>query len=93
MGTGITLTAASYMIFIDCPWTAAACEQCEDRIHRIGSKQPVFIYYLWNTDSFDLQIKKLIEDKSIISDWIVDSQIQSSFIERLKNLVLDLKIS
>ena len=57
MGTGVTLTAASYMIFIDCPWTSADCEQCEDRIHRIGSKDSVFIYYLWNTDTFDMQVK------------------------------------
>ena len=51
MGTGITLTRASYAIFIDAPWTAAQCLQCEDRIHRIGSKSPVFIYYLWAKDT------------------------------------------
>ena len=38
MGTGITLTAASYAIFIDCAYTAAQNLQCEDRIYRIGSK-------------------------------------------------------
>lgn len=57
MGTGVTLNSASYMIFVDCPWTAAECEQCEDRIHRIGSKAPVFIYYLWCNDSVDLDVK------------------------------------
>ena len=52
MGTGITLTRASYCIFIDCSWTAAENTQCEDRIYRIGSKSPVFIYYLWTNDTF-----------------------------------------
>ena len=45
-GTGITLTKANYMICIDSCWTAAQNLQAEDRIHRIGSKEPVFIYYL-----------------------------------------------
>lgn len=93
MGTGITLTSASYMIFIDCPWTAAVCEQCEDRIHRIGSKDPVFIYYLWNNDTFDLKIKDLISDKSILENWVVDDYVDPNFVERLKKLVFDLKIS
>lgn len=93
MGTGITLTAASYMIFIDCPWTAADCEQCEDRIHRIGSNNSVFIYYLWNTDTFDMQVKQIVQDKSIIEDYIIDNQINQNFVERLKKLILDLRIS
>ena len=93
MGTGVTLTAASYMIFIDCPWTSADCEQCEDRIHRIGSKDSVFIYYLWNTNTFDMQVKQIVQDKSIIEDYIIDNQINENFVERLKKLILDLKIS
>lgn len=93
MGTGITLTAASYMIFIDCPWTAADCEQCEDRIHRIGSNNSVFIYYFWNTDTFDMQVKQIVQDKSIIEDYIIDNQINQNFVERLKKLILDLRIS
>lgn len=93
MGTGVTLTAASYMIFIDCPWTSADCEQCEDRIHRIGSKDSVFIYYLWNTNTFDMQVKQIVQDKSIIEDYIIDNQINEHFVERLKKLILDLKIS
>ena len=34
MGTGITLTKASYAIFIDSSWTAAVNQQAEDRIYR-----------------------------------------------------------
>lgn len=93
MGTGVTLTAASYMIFIDCPWTSADCEQCEDRIHRIGSKDSVFIYYLWNTNTFDMQVKQIVQDKSIIEDYIIDNRINENFVERLKKLILDLKNS
>ena len=45
-GTGITLTSASYEIFIDTPWTYAEFEQCCDRCYRIGSTKPVIIYNL-----------------------------------------------
>ena len=37
-GTGITMTAAQDLIFVDTPWSAAQALQAEDRIHRIGSK-------------------------------------------------------
>ena len=90
MGTGITLTRASYAIFIDAPWTAAQCLQCEDRIHRIGSKSPVFIYYLWAKDTIDERVKELVEDKEAISDFVVDDKISPKSMESLKKYILDL---
>lgn len=89
MGTGVTLTSASYMIFIDCPWTSAQCEQCEDRIHRIGSNKSVFIYYLWNAETFDLNVKQIVEDKSLLEDYIVDNKINQNLVSRLKKLIVD----
>lgn len=35
-GTGITLTSANNVIFIDTPWTEGDFSQASDRIHRIG---------------------------------------------------------
>lgn len=90
MGTGITLTAASYAIFIDAPWTHAQCEQCEDRIYRIGSKNPVFIYYLWAENTIDERVKEIIEDKEAISDFIIDDKISNKSINSLKKYILDL---
>ena len=90
MGTGITLNAASYAIFMDSSWTAADNQQAEDRIHRIGSKKPVTIYYLWTKDTIDERVKEIVEDKEAISDFIIDDKLSSSSIESLKKYILDL---
>ena len=90
MGTGITLTRASYAIFIDCSWTAAENTQCEDRIYRIGSKSPVFIYYLWSNDTFDIHVKEIVDDKNLISDYIVDNKVSSTLMNRLREIIVDL---
>lgn len=90
MGTGITLNKASYAIFIDAPWTAAQCEQCEDRIHRIGSKDPVFIYYLWVKDTIDERVRQIVETKEAIADYIIDDKLSQSSIDNLKKYILDI---
>lgn len=90
MGTGITLTAASYAIFVDCAYTAAQNLQCEDRIYRIGSKQPVFIYYLWAKGTVDERIRNIVEDKSAISDYIVDDKITDKSLNLLKKYLQEL---
>lgn len=93
MSTGITLTAAKTEIVIDCAWTQAQNLQMEDRIHRIGSKEPVFIYYLWNNDSIDLRVKEIVESKEAISDFIVDGTCPPHLASKLKEIVQDLQNS
>ena len=72
MGTGFTLNRASYMIFIDQPWTASSYRQAYDRIHRIGSKQPVFIYNLLCENTIDIAVDKIIEKKKELGEYLVD---------------------
>lgn len=93
MSTGITLTAAKTEIIIDCAWTQAQNLQTEDRIHRIGSKEPVFIYYLWNNDSIDLRVKEIVESKEAIADFIVDGTCPPHLASKLKEIVQDLQNS
>lgn len=90
MGTGITLTAASYAIFIDTPWTQGVTQQCEDRIHRIGSGSPVFIYRLWCNNSIDMRVKKILENKEAIGDYIVDNVRDQKTLDILKEMITDL---
>ena len=92
MGTGITLTAASYAIFIDTPWTQAVFQQAQDRIHRIGSKKPVFIYNLVCRDTVDERVLELVEDKGAMSDYIVDDEkLTENITNRLRKYIQDLE--
>ena len=86
-GTGITLTAASYMIFIDTPWTAADVGQASDRIYRIGTKDSVFIYNLIARDTIDERVWELVNDKEALSDYIVDEKITEKGINSLRKYI------
>jgi SNF2 family DNA or RNA helicase len=90
MGTGITLTAASYMICIDTAWTAAVQEQTEDRIYRIGTDKPVFIYRLICSNTIDERVAQLLEDKQALSDYLIDDKITDKSIENLRKYIEDL---
>lgn len=84
-GTGITLTAASYEIFLDSSWTWAEFEQASDRAHRIGSNKSVIIYYLIANNTIDERIYSLINRKKDVSDYLIDSKVNN--IEELKELL------
>lgn len=90
LGTGQTLTAASYMIFIDDPWTAALVGQCEDRIHRIGSEEPVFIYHLICKDTIDESIRKIVTRKGQVADYIIDDKLPENLCAELREMLHNL---
>lgn len=90
MGTGVTLNRASHAIFVSNPWTAADCQQCEDRIHRIGSKDPVFIHYLICNGTIDQRVDELVHDKGAISDYVIDDKIEERSINSLRKYICEL---
>lgn len=92
-GTGITLTSATYMVFVDIPWTSSAYEQAQDRIYRIGTKDKVTIYHLICKDTIDERVLEIVNDKSALSDYIIDDVISQSGAESLKKYILELQNS
>lgn len=90
MGTGITLNAASYMIFIDTPFNASEFNQSCDRIYRIGTKRPVFIYNLICEGTVDERVAQIISKKQAISDYIIDDRLTNDGLNILKDYILDL---
>lgn len=90
-GTGLTLTSASYMIFIDTPWTNAQFEQACDRIYRIGTKKPVTIYNLITSNTVDERVLEIVEDKAALGDYVIDDQITEKGINSLKKYIEELR--
>lgn len=72
MGTGHTLTAANYLIFVDTPWTRADFDQAADRIYRIGQKKPVFIITMITKDTYDERVQQILDKKEQLSSFLLD---------------------
>jgi SWI/SNF-related matrix-associated actin-dependent regulator 1 of chromatin subfamily A len=63
-GTGLTLTAASTVIFAELDWTPGAMAQAEDRAHRIGQENSVLVQHLVLEGSIDAEMAHRLVDKS-----------------------------
>ena len=90
MGTGITLTSATYEIFLDQAWTSAIEEQAEDRAYRVGTTQSVTIYKLMCNGTIDERVNEIVKTKEAISDYIIDDRVSEKTIENLRRYILEL---
>lgn len=73
-GTGHTFNKATYIIFLDEPWTSADLQQAVARCHRIGQTKPVTIYTLMCKDTIDEYIHRIVKRKGALGDSIVDAK-------------------
>ncbi|KAK8161085.1 SNF2 family N-terminal domain-containing protein [Phyllosticta citrichinensis] len=72
-GLGVTLTAASEVIFLDQDWNPQVTLQAEARTHRIGQTKPVTIYKLCTQGTVEEQMMSRIEKKLYLSAKITES--------------------
>lgn len=87
-GTGLTLTAASRVAFIEFPWTYADCVQAEDRAHRVGQKNNVNCYYFLGNKTIDRYIYHIIQTKKNIADEVTGNETRIE--ENIVDLTLEL---
>jgi SWI/SNF-related matrix-associated actin-dependent regulator 1 of chromatin subfamily A len=81
-GIGITLTAASAVVFVEFGWSPADHEQAEDRIHRIGqTADSVTAYYLVAPGTIEEDFMALIQTKYDRVKQIVDGQIKQDLFD------------
>lgn len=62
-GTGLNLTTADTVIHYDPWWNPAAEDQATDRAHRIGQKNPVFVYKLITQGTVEEKIMAMQDKK------------------------------
>lgn len=75
LGASHNLSAATNVVFLDEPWTAATKAQAEDRAHRANSKYPVNIYTIITRDSLDERVHNIVYEKELTSNYIVDDKL------------------
>lgn len=95
VGTGWTLNAASYLICIDTPYTAAMFDQGTDRIWRVNNDRPAFITVLLCGDTIDERVQQIIENKKELGDYLVDGiefsgTINNKLEDELRSIIRDL---
>lgn len=95
VGTGWTLNAASYLICLDTPYTAAMFDQGTDRIWRVNNTRPAFITVLICGDTIDERVQQIIETKKELGEFLVDGvdfsgQSNSRLDDELRAILRDL---
>ena len=65
---GLTLTAASHMLYFSQPFALEEDAQSQDRIHRIGQKNACSYTYLLCDKTIDIKIRKALEAKASMAD-------------------------
>jgi SNF2 family DNA or RNA helicase len=71
-GTGLNLTAATYVIHLDPWWNPAVEDQATDRAHRIGQERPVTVIRLVARETIEESVLSLHEEKRQLAASILD---------------------
>ncbi|KAI5088872.1 DNA annealing helicase and endonuclease ZRANB3 [Silurus meridionalis] len=66
-GQGLTLTAATHVVFAELYWNPGHVKQAEDRAHRIGQTSSVHIHYLIAKGTFDMVMWAMLNRKESVT--------------------------
>jgi len=71
-GLGITLTAASTLVFYSTDYSMSNHEQARARIHRVGQRENCTYIYLAAKNTVDEKILKALTDKANLAKTLID---------------------
>ncbi|MFT3783409.1 MAG: DEAD/DEAH box helicase [Nibricoccus sp.] len=80
-GTGLNLTAASYVVLYDPWWNPAVEAQAIDRTHRIGQTETVNAYRLIARNTIEEKIRTLQREKSAMAAAVVKEESLASVLD------------
>jgi hypothetical protein len=80
-GVGLTLTAASHVIFAELDWVPGNITQCEDRAHRIGQTNSVLVQHLVLEGSLDAYIADTLVAKQTVIDQALDNATDGTLLD------------
>lgn len=83
-GVGLTLTAASTLVFIEKHYNPAVQEQAEDRIHRMGQTSEVQIISLLCKDTVDELVERILNRKGEMIDAVLNRELHDHLGQYLK---------
>lgn len=86
-GVGLTLTAASHVVFAELDWTPGNVSQAEDRAHRIGQVNSVLVQHLVLEGSLDAKMVRTIVEKQRTIDKALDRETPAGEIVAPVNMV------
>ncbi len=82
-GTGLNLTGADVVVHLDLWWNPQAENQATDRAHRIGQKNVVEVIKFISKGTIEEKILELQNKKKLLSDKLIDSEIESKAFSKL----------
>jgi len=71
-GLGITLTAASTLVFYSTDYSMSNHEQTRARVHRVGQRENCTYIYLAAKDTVDEKVLKALQNKADLARMLVD---------------------
>ena len=90
-GVGLTWTVAAYVYHLDIWWNPQVLRQAEDRVHRIGQKNPVLVKRLISEGTIEEGIRELLAAKEEIFDLVItekaDNPSDPKFLPQLLSLI------
>lgn len=91
-GVGLNLQShCAFAASFDFPWTPGDLLQGEDRIHRIGQKRKVLVYYLVALGTIEERLMRILQYKSKIIEEILDGNRDSAELDIFSDLLDSLK--
>lgn len=88
-GVGLTITKASYVLFLDPWWNPFAEQQGIGRAHRIGQENKVNVIRFITKNTVEEKIVKLQESKKIMSNSLLEDNFISEEIEKHLDFILE----